>query len=221
MKFKEYIQSEVNRKEYEPSHDAWDRIQARMENQAPVVVIEKSSKKWWAIAAAVIGLAVCTTVYFSMTKDNFQPEMVINHENNSKIKKSSNSKLEDQTPVEILNQIEEQQESKIANSKSISTPVSESVSEEKEQMVSNQVQDSKGLEDNRPQTIQKPAIANGLKSIPVPQQVATNLDTVNVKQKKKGSYVDPSMLLYSIENKEALKETQKEKTRVAVIDLNK
>lgn len=217
MKFKQYIQSEINQKEVEPSHDAFDRIQARLKNQPEIVVEKSTTKKWWAVAAAVVGLAVCTTVYFSMERENHQPE-IVNQENNSTIEKSSDSKVKEQTSTEILNQIEAQQEPKITNSKPTSTPFTESVSEEKEQMVSNQNQESKVVEETQSQTIQKPALATGLKQAPV--QMATNLDTVKVK-KKKGNYVDPNMLLYSIENKEALKETQKEKTRVAVIDLNK
>ena len=217
MKFKHYIQSEINQKEVEPSHDAWDRIQARMENQASVVVIEKSSKKWWAIAAAVIGLAVCTTVYFSMNKDTNVPQ-IVNESTVPEIKNSSETSPQEHSATEILNQIEEIDNTEMVESKSNPTSSPHPMEVDKEQMVSNQNSESNITEQPQQQSIQKPALATGLK--PVPQQMATNLDTVKVK-KKKGNYVDPSMLLYSIENKEALKETQKEKTRVAVIDLNK
>ncbi|WP_322971578.1 hypothetical protein [Faecalibacter sp. LW9] len=217
MKFKHYIQSEINQKEVEPSHDAWDRIQARMENQAPVVVIEKSSKKWWAIAAAVIGLAVCTTVYFSMNNETNVPQ-IVNESAVPEIKNSSETSPQEHSATEILNQIEEIDNREMVESKSNPTSSPQPMKEEKEQMVSNQNSDPNITEELQQQSIQKPALATGLK--PVPQQMVTNLDTVKVK-KKKGNYVDPNMLLYSIENKEALKETQKEKTRVAVIDLNK
>jgi hypothetical protein len=217
MKFKHYIQSEINQKEVEPSHDAWDRIQARMENQAPAVVIEKSSKKWWAIAAAVIGLAVCTTVYFSMNNETNVPQ-IVNESTVPEIKNSSETSPQEHSATEILNQIDDFQDTEMVESKSNPTSSPHPMKEEKEQMVSNQNSESNITVQPQQQSIQKPALATGLK--PVPQQMATNLDTVKVK-KKKGNYVDPSMLLYSIENKEALKETQKEKTRVAVIDLNK
>lgn len=217
MKFKQYIQSEINQKEVEPSHDAWDRIQARMENQAPAVVIEKSSKKWWAIAAVVIGLAVCTTVYFSMNKDTNVPQ-IVNESTVPEIKNSSETSPQEHSATEILNQIEEIDNTEMVESKSNPTTSPQTMEVEKEQMVSNLNSESKITEQPQQQSIQKPALASGLK--PTPQQMATNLDTVKMK-KNKGNYVDPSMLLYSIENKEALKETQKEKTRVAVIDLNK
>lgn len=219
MKFKHYIQSEINQKEVEPSHDAWDRIQARMENQAPAVVIEKSSKKWWAIAAAVIGLAVCTTVYFSMNNETNVPQ-IVSESNDSEIKKSSETSPQEHSVTEILNQIDDFPDTEMVESKSNPTSSPQLIKEEKEQMVSNQNSDPNITEEPQQQSIQKPALATGLKSAQAPMQMATNLDTVKVK-KKKGNYVDPSMLLYSIENKEALKETQKEKTRVAVIDLNK
>ncbi|MBF0597809.1 hypothetical protein [Faecalibacter rhinopitheci] len=217
MKFKQYIQSEINQKEVEPSHDAWDRIQARMENQAPAVVIEKSSKKWWAIAAAVIGLAVCTTVYFSMNNETNVPQ-IVNESTVPEIKNSSETSPQEHSATEILNQIEEIDNTEMVESKSNPTTSPQTMEVEKEQMVSNLNSESKITEQPQQQSIQKPALASGLK--PTPQQIATNLDTVKMK-KNKGNYVDPSMLLYSIENKEALKETQKEKTRVAVIDLNK
>lgn len=217
MKFKHYIQSEINQKEVEPSHDAWGRIQARMENQAPAVVIEKSSKKWWAIAAAVIGLAVCTTVYFSMNNET-NVTQIVNESTIPEIKNSSETSPQEHSATEILNQIEEIDNTEMVESKSNPTSSPHPMEVDKEQMVSNQNSESNITEQPQQQSIQKPALATGLK--PVPQQMATNLDTVKVK-KKKGNYVDPSMLLYSIENKEALKETQKEKTRVAVIDLNK
>ena len=219
MKFKHYIQSEINQKEVEPSHDAWDRIQARMENQAPAVVIEKSSKKWWAIAAAVIGLAVCTTVYFSMNNETNVPQ-IVNESTDSEIKNSSETSPQEHSATEILNQIEEFQDTEMVESKSNPTSSPQPMKEEKEQMVSNQSSESNITEEPQQQSIQKPALATGLKQTQAPMQMATNLDTVKLK-KKKGNYVDPNMLLYSIENKEALKETQKEKTRVAVIDLNK
>lgn len=217
MKFKQYIQSEINQKEVEPSHDAWDRIQARMENQAPAVVIEKSSKKWWAIAAAVIGLAVCTTVYFSMNNETNVPQ-IVNESTVPEIKNSSETSPQEHSATEILNQIEEIDNTEMVESKSNPTTSPQTMEVEKEQMVSNLNSESKITEQPQQQSIQKSALASGLK--PTPQQMATNLDTVKMK-KNKGNYVDPSMLLYSIENKEALKETQKEKTRVAVIDLNK
>lgn len=217
MKFKQYIQSEINQKEVEPSHDAWDRIQARMENQAPAVVIEQSSKKWWAIAAAVIGLAVCTTVYFSMNNETNVPQ-IVNESTVPEIKNSSETSPQEHSATEILNQIEEIDNTEMVESKSNPTTSPQTMEVEKEQMVSNLNSESKITEQPQQQSIQKPALASGLK--PTPQQIATNLDTVKMK-KNKGNYVDPSMLLYSIENKEALKETQKEKTRVAVIDLNK
>ena len=219
MKFKQYIQSEINQKEVEPSHDAWDRIQARMENQSPAVVIEKSSKKWWAIAAAVIGLAICTTVYFSINNETNVPQ-IVNESTDSEIKNSADTTLQKETTSEILNKIEEFQDTEMVESKSNQTTSPQPLVEEKEQMVSNQNSESNITQETPQQTIQKPALATGLKQTQAPIQMATNLDTVKVK-KKKGNYVDPNMLLYSIENKEALKETQKEKTRVAVIDLNK
>lgn len=216
MKFKEYIQSEINQKEVEPSHDAWDRIQARMQNQ-PEVVEETSTKKWWAIVAAIIGLAVCTTVFFTNQKTTEVQD--ITHQNTGKPNENpstQNSTIEiEEGAIEVTEDVKYvDAKSSISNEKN---PVKSST-----QManLSNQTfTEVEKLEVPKVTVdkIETPSLANGLKQT----QLVSNLDTVKVNPKKKGNYVDPNMLLYSIENKESLKESNNQKSRVAVIDLNK
>ena len=211
MKFKEYIQSEINQREVEPSHDAWDRIQARMQNQ-PEVVEEYSSKKWWAIAAAVIGLAICTTVFFTKTSNSSEVH-VITHE------KAKSVQSNQQPSTEVKNDLDElKEESKYVDAKS-SIPKENNSAQASTQMANQTSTEVEKLEIPKVtiDKIETPSLANGLKQL----QIVTNLDTVKVNQKKKSNYVDPNMLLYSIENKESLKETNNQKSKVAVIDLNK
>lgn len=220
MKFKEYIQSEINQKEVEPSHDAFDRIQARLGNQQKVVP-QESTSKWWAIAATVVGLAVCTTVYFLQDNSSNQSIQLTQQEN------TNQPIIEDDSDVNELEK-EINQTELATNSKEQSVPTKSTNSNHPTEEVIEK--SSTELANNTPiQTeyqevnvsvskIEKPTLASGFKQNQ--KQLATNLDTVKV-NKKKGNYVDPNMLLYSIENKDALKETNNQRSRVAVIDLNK
>ena len=220
MKFKEYIQSEINQKEVEPSHDAFDRIQARLGNQQEIVP-QKSATKWWAVAATVIGLAVCTTIYFTQNNSSDQAVQFTQQDD------VHPSAVEDENSV-VETSIQDQQMILADATSKESVPVksnesaqsTEEVIEKASPEIANttptqNVEVEKNVVSPK---IEKPALANGLKQNPT--QLATNLDTVKV-NKKKGNYVDPNMLLYSIENKEAIKETNNQRSRVAVIDLNK
>ena len=218
MKFKEYINSEIQNNEVEPSHDAFDRIQARLNNQPEQIVVQ-SSKKWWAIAATVIGLAVCTTVYFSMQDDQTIEIQMVKDVNDIDPKANENNEPKEVSNQEIEHKVEQNNESILANSNSKEVQSSNIDREEKEQIASNHSQELKT--DQPQQKIEKPALATGFNQSNSGKDLATNLDTVKVKTKKKGNYVDPNMLLYSIENKESLKETNNQKTKVAVIDFNK
>lgn len=218
MKFKEYIQSEVNQKEIEPSHDAFDRIQARLGNQQEIV-LQKSTTKWWAIAATVIGLAVCTTIFFTQNKTQ-NTEFVSHDLNAVKDTISTNETVEDNSKINSGNEVQLVEKS---NSKADAETKVESLKRDNsESDIQIAVQPTKEIIQEQPKVanpIQVPNLATGLKSNQ--NQIATNLDTVKVNPKKKGNYVDPNMLLYSIENKESLKESNNQKSKVAVIDLNK
>jgi len=219
MKFKKYIQTEVNQKQVEPSHDAWDRIQARMENNSPEVVVKKSSKKWYAVAAAVVGLAVCTTLFFTQNKTD-DTQVVSN-----KVEINSDSVSPEKTIIkeEQISKENEIQWVEKSSTNSVDEPVNTPIKlADTEKQLEIAAQPTKEIEQTAPKVkdqIPTPSLATGFKSNQ--HQIATNLDTVKVNPKKKGNYVDPNMLLYSIENKESLKESNNQKSKVAVIDLNK
>lgn len=219
MKFKEYIQSEVNQKEVEPSHDAFDRIQARLNNQSEIVVEKSSTKKWYAIAATIVGLAVCTTLFFTQNKTQ-NTEIVSTEVETKNDVISSKESIEDQSKIEIENEVQLVEKSTLKEKEDIK--VEPLKSENSEPIIEIAVQSTKEIEQEKPKVsnpIPTPSLANGFKQNQT--QIATNLDTVKVNSKKKGNYVDPNMLLYSIENKESLKESNNQKSKVAVIDLNK
>ncbi|WP_413532631.1 hypothetical protein [Empedobacter brevis] len=204
-KISNYIKTDLENRELNPSHDAWDRIQARMD-VAPLP--QKSNFKWWLSAAVVAFFTISTSIYLftNQSKDEQSKEFVNNQKqnnpqqtqldsntvhspesmfaNNEKIdssKKEIEVQQEEKKPIQhgkvqvAINDESQQVEMAFPNKK-------ESTSEKKEDLKLN-VQSKKTIAAN-----------------------TTSLDSVKVNKKKK-NYVDPNMLLYSIENKENLKES--------------
>jgi len=204
MKFKSYIKSEINQKEVDPSHDSWDRIQTRLQSQ-PTIIEKSNSFNWWFIAAVIIGLLATSTMYF--------------------IQKNNDALIEQNFVKEQNNELKQEEQNVLEN------PIS-STSEEKE-IVSQSINKQSKLVENtdknrKVESLEKTEKSNVsienkeivFKGIPE-TKIAVNIDTARVNPKKKSNYVDPNMLLYSIENKEALKETNNSKSKVTIIDFNK
>ena len=91
-KISNYIKDDLENRELNPSHDAWDRIQARMD-VAPSP--QKSNFKWWLSAAVVALFTVSTSIYlFSNQSKDDQPKEFVNHQeqnNPQQIQSDSNA----------------------------------------------------------------------------------------------------------------------------------
>lgn len=205
-KIANYIKDDLENRELNPSHDAWDRIQARMD-VAPVQ--QKSNFKWWLSAAVVAFFTVSTSVYLFMnqTETGNEPKEFVNHQEqiNSTQTTSDSNKVQASEVVLANNE-------KVDSSKDVvETPekaekkaiqhgkIQVAVNEESQQVkillpTKNEVVVEK-KEDLKVEMQQKKNLAAN-----------TTLDSVKANKKKK-NFVDPNMLLYSIENKENLKES--------------
>ena len=204
-KISNYIKNDLENRELNPSHDAWDRIQARMD-VAPSP--QKSNYKWWLSAAVVALFTVTTSVYlFSNQSKNDQPKEFVNHQeqnNPQQIQSDSNTV--------------HSSESILANNEKIDSSKKEveiQTQEEKKPIQHGKVQVAINEESQQVEMAfptKKEAIVEkkeDLKSEAQPKKniaANTTLDSVKVNKKKK-NFVDPNMLLYSIENKENLKES--------------
>ena len=207
MKFNNYIKTEINQREITPSHDAFDRIQSRLSNQ------EKSDEsfnkfKYLAIVAVVIGLLVSVTFYFNQA-NNPQTTIITQQIKEDRVLPQKESGSSSSKGLAIVNQsvLIAQQEKKIA------TKPTKYVEPSTNKNSINRQVETINIEEK---LVREPVIENSKNT-----EVLANLDTLKMKNKRKQNYTDPNMLLYSIENKEALKETNNQKTKVAVIDLNK
>lgn len=204
-KISNYIKDDLENRELNPSHDAWDRIQARMD-VAPSP--QKSNFKWWLSAAVVALFTVSTSIYLftNQSKDD-QPKEFVNHQeqnNPQQIQSDSNTV--------------HSSESILANNEKIDSSKKEveiQPQEEKKTIQHGKVQVAINEESQQVEMAfptKKEAIVEkkeAIKSEAQPKKniaANTTLDSVKVNKKKK-NFVDPNMLLYSIENKENLKES--------------
>lgn len=208
MKFKEYIKAELNEKEIPSSERNWELIQARLNNQKPAQTFPL--KRYVGIAAAMIGLLIGLGVYFNFNSSNRGEDLEDNFISNSNLNSTSQEIIEEKTPNENSGETKIQtkipiQEFKIAqtnlenSSSNLDQQIEEIITNQPVQIIENQLNQNN-------QEIQKEKI----------QLVQTQTDTI--KNKKK--FVDPNMLLYSVENKELIKETNNQKSKVATLDLN-
>ena len=203
-KISNYIKDDLENRELNPSHDAWDRIQARMD-VAPSP--QKSNFKWWLSAAVVALFTVSTSIYLftNQSKDD-QPKEFVNHQeqnNPQQIQSDSNAihssesilanneKIDSSKEVEIKPQEDKKpiQHGKVQVAINEESQQVEMAFPKKKEAI---VEKKEDLKSEVPQ--KKTIVAN------------TTLDSVKVNKKKK-NFVDPNMLLYSIENKENLKES--------------
>ncbi len=197
-KISNYIKDDLENRELNPSHDAWDRIQARMD-VAPSP--QKSNFKWWLSAAVVALFTVSSSIYlFSNQSKDDQPKEFVNHQeqnNPQQIQSDSNTV--------------HSSESILANNEKIDSSKKEveiKPQEEKKPIQHGKVQVAIN-EESQQVEMAFPTKKEELKSEAQPKKniaANTTLDSVKVNKKKK-NFVDPNMLLYSIENKENLKES--------------
>ena len=210
-----HIFNELEQRELNPSHDAWDRIQARMD-VAPIQQ-SQSNFKWWLSAAVVAIFTVSTSVYLYINQTDANVEAVNQPVQNTVDSSISNhDEIVDKHTDELAN-----------NEKNDSAAKIEQVQPKTEKQVvqKGKVQIAVNKEMNQVElsipkstsVVEKKEI---IKENLVPKQsfVASNsLDSIK-KLKKKKNFVDPNMLLYSIENKENLKESNQ--SRVVSIGFN-
>ncbi|MAL58652.1 MAG: hypothetical protein CMC14_01245 [Flavobacteriaceae bacterium] len=102
IKFEENIREKLQERELTPSKEAWAKLSAKLDTQAPQK--RNNTFIWFAVAASFVGILLVTTLFFSKEKVNTQ--------------------LVNETPIEVLDANEQfQNEGGIA---------SENISEEKD-----------------------------------------------------------------------------------------
>lgn len=203
-----YIKEDLEKRELNPSHDAWDRIQARMDVAPPAE--KKSNFKWWLSVAAVTMFTVTTSVY-----------LFINHEDQSEITNEFVShpiqKIIDSTNLDNET-IHDSTEAMLANNEKMDSSKQEEIVEKKPEKqvvqkgnvqvaVNNVTQQIELSFPKKSTTVSDKKEETKEELVPKRTLVANNSSDSIKTNKKKKNFVDSNMLLYSIENKENLKES--------------
>ena len=202
-----YIKEDLEKRELNPSRDSWDRIQARMDVAPPV---QKSNFKWWLSVAVVAMFMVSASVY-----------LFVNHQKETEITtdfvKNTDQKIIDSVKhnAETISDSTEHiltKKKKVDSSKEVEAVAPK---EEKQVVQKGKVQVAVNKETQQielslpkktsPVAEKKEAVVEDL--VPKRTLVANSGSDSIKNNKKKKNFVDPNMLLYSIENKENLKES--------------
>ena len=220
------IKSQLENREIPTSENAWERLEAMMEEDLIVKKDPKPSRKLWLPISIAASVAVLIGLYFGWNNLNSDP---IKEQNTALME---NEKWEEKIePVRIESnpsgQMESVEKIELVENTNSENPIEKTAEkpEYKPEPKSEWVKvDAQKTEMNfkKEETPFLPEIEkinqpqNELKPEPV---IALHTDSVS-KPKSKPNYVDPEMLLYSIENNQAVQEKNKG-SRMVIIDFNK
>lgn len=214
----QHIKSQLNEKKLTPSESSWDKLSQMMDEEKPQ---GKSMKfpKWWtlAIAAAVV---ICISVFvmnpFEQTNENH-------------IQIADTKKVSPETSTENNEIISEeiQPENVQTNEKLISNKTALAQSDSKPEVKIKSKQNSEIIQ--TPTVQEKTPVVNliqqelKLPEVKKQEEIAVNSEPEKKSkpEKKKTNYTNPDMLLYSVENNQAISETNKDNSRLVIIDFNK
>ena len=212
-KLDHYIKQQIEKTPLQPSSTAWNRLAARLdehENSTP-----KSNKNWtWMSAAAVLIVGLIGGMFF-LNDENINPptkEIV------KEIAPTENQNVENIDPENVLaldKKLTDKIESKVEETiqpkmKQSENSIAKTTVVQTEKIENQQISESK-IKPITPENIE-----------PKPIELAQQKDSLKTLKKKNSNYVDPEMLLYSIENKENIKNTKEENNnRLVIFDFNK
>lgn len=216
----QHIKSQLDQKKLTPSESSWDKLSQMLDEEKPQTKTIRFPK-WWtlAIAASVI---VCISIFvmnpFEQTDEN--PVQIAD------TKKASEEISTDKN--EIISEENIQPENIQTNEKLISNKTELVQSDSKPEIKIKSKQNSEIIQTPtvREKNPEVNLIQQELKLPEVKKQEEIAIVTEPEKKskpdtKKKTNYTNPDMLLYSVENNQAISETNKDNTRLVIIDFNK
>lgn len=212
-KLDHYIKQQIEDTPLQPSSTAWNRLAARLdehENSTP-----KSNKNWtWMSAAAVLIVGLIGGMFF-LNDENINPP---SKEITKEVPQSENQNVENIDPKNVL-VLDEKRTDKIESK--VEETIKPEMKQAKKSIAKVTDIQAKKIE---PQQISEPMVKTILPEIIEHKtiELAQQKDSVKTHKKKNSNYVDPEMLLYSIENKENIKNTKEENNnRLVIFDFNK
>lgn len=205
-KFENSIKKQLENREIGVSENAWDRLNQMMEEEK-----KKPNRKLWipiSIAASVIVLfGIYGLTYFN-TQETIQISEPIE---NTIVHLEEKEEIVDEKEVEL--DLPREEVSTVNETSAIAKV--ESKKEFEEPIENKQLIEEKIGKEEIAQPIQE--LENDFE---IENKVAVQTDSTHNTEEKQ-NYVDPDMLLYSIENNQTIKETQSSNSRMVIIDFNK
>lgn len=201
------IKNQLNQREIQPSAAAWEKLNQMLDEEKPVA---GRKRKFWlsfSVAASLILLATLLLILNRNTNPispDEMPQIVSNHSNNET---ETNPNTEVQEP-EILVATKEETHSQTViqqETKSNQTEPAETEIQKPEIIVSNYPSENKEIKTN--ETAETETV------------IAFQKDSIK-NQKKPKNFVDPEMLLYSVENNPAVHQENSD-SKLVIIDFNK
>ena len=217
------IKSQLENREIPVSENAWDRLEAMMEEDLIVKKDSKPSRKLWLPISIAASVAALIGLYFGwneLNSDVSKEQNTVSIEK-ERIEKANEPNELESNVLETNSNVEfvENSNSEKTIEKIPSKP--ESQSEPKTEWVNLEKLNAKPKFEME-ETLFQPEI----EKIDAPEKemkqetvLALHTDSVS-SPKSKPNYVDPEMLLYSIENNQAVQEKNKG-SRMVIIDFNK
>ena len=213
--FENNIKKQLEHRELEVSENAWDKLAQMMDEDSPtqkgVGESKFSKRKLWIPVSIAASILLFFTVYMvtnhpdSTVPSNLSPDIV---SENPKEKLEPN----EIQPVELADGIETENESLVlektpSHTHKIQVKAEENKVQLKTKEATFALEEKPETKENKPEIFEQKL------------ELALQADSV-AKPKEKKKYVDPEMLLYSIENNQSVKQNNSE-SRLVIIDFNK
>lgn len=199
------IKNQLSQKKIQPSLAAWGKLEKMLDQEKHAE--NKTKKTWilWSVAASVVMILTVVLVFNNKPKSSVQQEIqpvVVNHETvNTEISDSQNSITRNQEVNEEAKTIITQN---IANNETVVEAIEQPRNRVTEIVAENELIESDKTENNE-----------------IQQEILIGYQKDSVKIiKKRPDFVDPEMLLYSVEHNQSIQK-QESNSKLVIIDFNK
>lgn len=206
-KLEKQIKDQLKNREIQASDNAWERLDAMMDEQPKSKSIRLN---WKPIGMAASFLLIAAGLWFAFQNQDAE-EVVI------PILVQQNPEIQEVEETQLTEEIQEVKEEVVVQSV-------QKENAEKQPILTTHSQSTEIA------TIDTSQIEQEIKPRPKDRQILP-IDRIEIpmaglvensdEKEKKESYVDPEMLLYSIENNQSIKSNNQDKTRVVIVDFNK
>lgn len=215
----QHIKSQLDERNLNPSESSWEKLSQMLDEEKPQAKTIRFPK-WWTIAIAA-SVVVCISIFvmnpFEQTKEA-QIQIVDTKKVSSEISTDKNEMSSEEIQPGNIH----------ANEKSVSNKTQLVESDSKSEIRIKSKQNSEIIQTPviQEKTSEVNLIQQELKlpEIKKQEEIAVNSETEKKSKpevKKKTNYTNPDMLLYSVENNQAISETNNDNSRLVIIDFNK